>query len=144
MIKIKKFNKSISFGVSEADKQKLQEKAEELGTSLAGMIRNIVLEKYQTLQIGYVSYTTIPETQAIYKRKLIHPGKPKPITKEEISMKECINELKEVFSKGLTILGNMEDSELGIKTEDELEEISRKTELKIIQKEKEEIENVGS
>jgi hypothetical protein len=114
-------NKSISFNVSNKDKKRIFFKAQQLGIPVARMIRNVVLEKYEDLNIGYVSYdSTSPIKHDIDIRRLKPPKHSKPMTKEAISMRACMNELKEVFSQGLNVLGKMEDSELGIKTHEEL------------------------
>ena len=42
---------------------------------------------------------------------------------------ECVRELKELFNQSGKILGKLEDAELGIKTEDEINEILLKKEV---------------
>ncbi len=54
MIYTPKLNKAITFSLSATDKKKLQEKAEDLGMSLSQLCRNIVLNKYQNLVVGYL------------------------------------------------------------------------------------------
>lgn len=44
---------------------------------------------------------------------------------------ECVRELKDLFAKSGKILGKLEDTELGIKTEDEINEILQKKEVSI-------------
>ena len=124
-----RLNKKVSFNVSGKDKKALQIKAEEMGIPLAQLIRNMVLDKYKNLQVGYISYSSAtPMKHDIDIKRLRPPGKSKPMTKEQVSFKECVNELKEVFSKGLNVLGKLEDSELGIKSEEDL----KKSEIEAI------------
>lgn len=139
MIPIAKLSKNISFNISKKDKAKLQQKAKELGIPLARMIRNIVLDKYQNLAIGYISSGIILGKQDIDIRKL-NPPKPvlEPKTKEEANFKECIEQLKDIFNKGINILGKLEDSELGIKTDKELEVLSQESEERMVTRQKKE------
>ena len=121
-----RLKKSISFNVSSKDKKRLFFKAQQLGIPLARMIRNVVLEKYEDLSIGYISYSAAT-AHDIDIRSLKPPKFSKPMTKEALSWRECVNELKEVFSNGLNVLGKMEDSEVGIKTPGELENSQEKS-----------------
>jgi len=139
-----KLSKRISFNIAAKDKKNIQAKAQELGISLARLCRNIILDKYQALHIGYFSKSSLPMKQDIDIRRLKPPQSPMKLTKEKLSMKECINELKEVFTKGLNVLGKMDNSELGIKSEKELEDSKIKAEIKMIERfEKEQLENVS-
>ena len=136
MIPITKLNKAISFNVSLEDKLKLKQKAKELGLPLAAMIRNIVLKKYKNLAIGYIT-PVIRGRQEINIRKLKLPQTVmKPKTKDEMNFKECINQLKDVFNNGINILGKLEDSELGVKPDNELEVLSQESEVRMIIRQK--------
>ena len=143
MIPITKLNKAISFSLTGEDKQKLQQKANELGIPLARMVRNIILEKYQNLAMGYITPGVIRGKQEIDIQSL-KPPKPvmKAKTKDKMNFKECINQLKDVFNNGINILGKLEDSELGIKPDNELEVLSQESEERmVIRQEKEKIAN---
>ena len=111
MIHIAKLTKSISFSVSKKDKEKLQQKAEDIGIPLAAMIRNIVLDKYENLAIGYISSGIFSRKQDIDIKRL---NPPKKLMKtEDIKFrtpdyingyKECMNELKKVMKERKEIL----------------------------------------
>ena len=132
MILIAKLTKTVSFSLSEKDKEKLQQKAKELGIPLAAMIRNIVLKKYKNLAICYIT-PVIRGRQEINIRKLKLPQTVmKPKTKDEMNFKECINQLKDVFNNGINILGKLEDSELGIKPDNELNVLSQESEERMV------------
>ena len=55
-----KLTKTISFSLFVQDKEKIQQKTKKLGIPLATMIWGIVLEKYQTLAIGYITPGAFP------------------------------------------------------------------------------------
>ncbi len=133
MIPIAKLTKTVSFSVSKKDKQKLQQKAKNLEIPLARMIRNIVLEKYKNLTIGFVSPGIIPIKQEIDIKILKRPPKPiKLNTKENANFKECVQQLKDIFNNGIQILGKIEDSELGIKNDKVLDVLSQKSKERMI------------
>lgn len=137
-----RLSKSISFNISSKDKKRLFFKAQQLGIPMARMIRNVVLEKYEDLNIGYVSYSSTSSMKHdIGIRRLKPPRKPMIMTKEAISMRECVNELKEVFSKGLSVLGKIEDQELGIKSGDDLLNSERESIDRMIERQTKEYQN---
>jgi len=127
-----KLSKSISFNVKRSDKQKLQQKAKELGIPLARMIRNIVLDKYQSLTIGYVPNGKFSLQKDIDIKRLKPPREITYSSKHEANFKACIEQLKNVFRNGINVLGKLEDSELGIKSDKELETLSRESENRMI------------
>lgn len=137
-----KLSKSISFNVSNKDKKRLFFKAHQLGIPLAQLIRNMVLEKYEDLTIGYISYSSTSSMKHdIDIRRLKPPKHSKPMTKEAISWRECVSELKEVFSKGLSVLGKLEDSEIGIKSEQELKNSEEESIDRMIERQTKEYNN---
>jgi len=141
VVPIAKLTKNVSFSLSEKDKEKLQQKAKEIGIPLARMIRNIILEKYQNLAIGYITPGIFPGKLDINIRRLKPPGQVmKHKMKDEMNFKECINQLKDIFNNGINILGKLEDTELGIKPDKELDVLSQETEERmVIRHEKERI-----
>ena len=110
MIAMGFLNKSISFNVSGRDKKKLQRKAEEIGIPLARMIRNIVLEKYGILSIGYVN-PNLPASPIHHDIDIKRLRPPQPVKIEETEgidfrsrdfingYTECICELKVVLEE---------------------------------------------
>lgn len=56
-------------------------------------------------------------------KKIKKPEVSMPITPEQISMTQCVNELKTIFSEGLNVLGKMEDLDVGIKSEEEIKHL---------------------
>ena len=120
-----RLSKSIAFNLTAKDKRAIRKRAEELGISMSAMIRGIVLDKYKSLQIGYLKAGYYD----IDIKGLRPPQFKGPPTTERISMKECVNELKVIFNNGLNILKKIDDSELGIKTNEELKVIIKKQEV---------------
>lgn len=134
---------SIAASVSEEKKEIFRKKAEELGISQSELVRILCFKNLPDLVIGYRSHFAYSGSPIDIKR-LKPPVAPKIITKEHISMKECINDLKIIFENGLDVLvkmDNMTDQEkeeynkqVGIKTKEDLEEKSKEAEEKIYQK----------
>ena len=117
-----RLNKSIAFNLTAKDKRAIRKRAEELGISMSAMIRGIVLDKYKSLQIGYLK----AGYHDIDIKGLRPPRFKGPPTAEHISMKECVDSLKVIFANGLNVLGKLEDSELGIKSQKKIKSIERK------------------
>ncbi len=101
------------------------------------------------LVIGYRSHATYAGPPTDIKR-LKPPPEPAKITKEHISMKQCINDLKNIFENGLNVLVKMDDmtdqekekynKQVGIKTKKDLEEKSKEAEEKIYERLEKQIE----
>lgn len=131
-----RLSKSISFSVSSEDKIVLKKKANDLGLSMSAMIRNIILEKYIFLQLGYMQ----PMAHDIDIKRLRPPLASRVRTKEQISMIGCITDLKSVFTKGINILENMEKADLMVKgetkekTDEELKQAVRDKNIRIFLK----------
>lgn len=125
-----------------ADKRKLQQKAKELGISLANMVRSIILEKYQNLTIGYVNPNApiIKHDVEIRSKKKSQP--PKQLSEKHRAMTGLISDLKVIFRNNINFLEKMEDakkreSELGlIKSDEELKKAKKKAEERMILRQK--------
>jgi len=129
-----KLSKNIGFGVSEKDKNALKEKSEELGLSMSAMIRNIILEKYKFLQVGYMQ----PMEHDIDIKGLKRPA---TSSKRPPSRSDAyIADLKTVFAKGINILDNMENAGLKtkamfkMKTDKELKQVLRDKNIRVFLK----------
>ena len=132
---------SITASVSDDQKKTFKKKAEELGISQAELIRMLCFKNLPNLVIGYRSRVSYSERGTDITR-LKPPRGPELMTKEHLSMKECVKELKDVFAKGTFILSRMEDAEVGIKSEEELEVKAKEAEEKIYQRLEKQLEEV--
>lgn len=120
------------------DKRKLQQKANQLGVSLASMVRSIILEKYQNLAIGYVNpnASIIKHDIEIRSKKKSQPSK--QISEEHRAMTGLISDLKVIFRNNINVLEKMEeakkkDIELGvIKSDEELKKAKKKAKKRMI------------
>lgn len=111
---------------------------------MSAMIRNIILDKYNSLSIGYITQSHTQILHDIDITRLKPPPAPNKGTKEYISMSGCIIDLKNIFNefntKGMSILENMEKSGMKIKarfrvkTDKELKQALRDKDIRIFLK----------